>query len=189
MLVDAFVRPTQRWITGGISLVASLLARSPPSGSGRLVLAARRGCVQRNDRARRASPRLHAHLPARVRFDGVAFDCLGWKREFAGGRISLTLIAHVGMMLMASGNDLVIIFLGLEILSIATYVMAGFRRTDIRSNESSLKYSFSVRSRPRFYSTASRSSTAPHRLPSLTGRLTQQDCRRHHQHRGDCHAH
>src|SRR5262249_17281358 len=34
----------------------------------------------------------------------------------------------------------VIIFLGLEILSIATYVMAGFRRTDVRSNESSLKY-------------------------------------------------
>src|ERR1043165_3299109 len=44
------------------------------------------------------------------------------------------------MMLMASGGDLVIIFLGLEILSIATYVMAGFRRTDLRSNESSLKY-------------------------------------------------
>src|SRR5947209_10130658 len=44
------------------------------------------------------------------------------------------------MMLMAAGNDLVIIFLGLEILSIATYVMAGFRRTDLRSNESSLKY-------------------------------------------------
>src|SRR5437867_12347332 len=44
------------------------------------------------------------------------------------------------MMLMASGGDLVIIFLGLEILSIATYVMAGFRRTDVRSNESSLKY-------------------------------------------------
>ena len=35
---------------------------------------------------------------------------------------------------------LVIIFLGLEILSIATYVMAGFRRNDLRSNESSLKY-------------------------------------------------
>jgi len=50
------------------------------------------------------------------------------------------LFATVGMMLMASGNDLVIVFLGLEILSIATYVMAGFRRTDVRSNESSLKY-------------------------------------------------
>jgi NADH-quinone oxidoreductase subunit N len=50
------------------------------------------------------------------------------------------LFATAGMMLMASGNDLVIVFLGLEILSIATYVMAGFRRTDVRSNESSLKY-------------------------------------------------
>src|SRR2546421_1957003 len=44
------------------------------------------------------------------------------------------------MMLMASAGDLVIVFLGLEILSIATYVLAGFRRTDVRSNESSLKY-------------------------------------------------
>ena len=41
---------------------------------------------------------------------------------------------------MASGNDLVIIFLGLETLSIATYVMAGMRKTDLRSNESALKY-------------------------------------------------
>ncbi|MBC7795674.1 MAG: NADH-quinone oxidoreductase subunit N, partial [Pyrinomonadaceae bacterium] len=52
----------------------------------------------------------------------------------------LLLFATVGMMLMASGNDLVIIFLGLETLSIATYVLAGLRRTDLRSNESSLKY-------------------------------------------------
>jgi NADH-quinone oxidoreductase subunit N len=58
----------------------------------------------------------------------------------AGEFHSLLLFATVGMMLMASGNDLVIIFLGLEILSIATYVMAGFRRSDVRSNESSLKY-------------------------------------------------
>ncbi|HVG39655.1 MAG TPA: NADH-quinone oxidoreductase subunit N, partial [Pyrinomonadaceae bacterium] len=48
--------------------------------------------------------------------------------------------ATSGMMLMGVGSDLVIILLGLEILSIATYVMAGFRRTDVRSNESSLKY-------------------------------------------------
>ena len=44
----------------------------------------------------------------------------------AGEFHSLLMFATVGMMLMASGNDLVIIFLGLEILSIATYVMAGF---------------------------------------------------------------
>jgi NADH-quinone oxidoreductase subunit N len=53
---------------------------------------------------------------------------------------SMLLFATVGMMLMASGNDLVVIFLGLETLSIATYVMAGLRRTDLRSNESAMKY-------------------------------------------------
>jgi len=61
--------------------------------------------------------------------------------KLPGGEFhALLLFATSGMILMASGNDLVIIFLGLEILSIATYVMAGFRRTDVRSNESSLKY-------------------------------------------------
>ncbi|HEY5838659.1 MAG TPA: NADH-quinone oxidoreductase subunit N, partial [Pyrinomonadaceae bacterium] len=58
----------------------------------------------------------------------------------AGEFHSLLLFATAGMMLMASAGDLVIVFLGLEILSIATYVLAGFRRTDTRSNESSLKY-------------------------------------------------
>ena len=53
---------------------------------------------------------------------------------------SLLMFATVGMMLMAAGNDLVVIFLGLETLSIATYVMAGLRRTDLKSNESAMKY-------------------------------------------------
>ncbi len=52
----------------------------------------------------------------------------------------LLLFATVGMMFMASGNDLVVIFLGLETSSIATYVMAGLRKTDLRSNESAMKY-------------------------------------------------
>jgi len=58
----------------------------------------------------------------------------------AGEYHILLLFATVGMMFMASGNDLVIIFLGLETLSIATYVMAGLRRRDLRSNESAMKY-------------------------------------------------
>jgi len=53
---------------------------------------------------------------------------------------SLLLFATFGMMFMASGNDMVVIFLGLETLSIATYVMAGLRKTDLKSNESSMKY-------------------------------------------------
>ena len=53
---------------------------------------------------------------------------------------ALLMFATFGMMLMASGNDLVIIFLGLETLSIATYVMCGLRRGDLKSNESAMKY-------------------------------------------------
>lgn len=53
---------------------------------------------------------------------------------------ALLLFATAGMLMMAGSNELVMVFLGLEILSIATYVMAGFRRTDLKSNESALKY-------------------------------------------------
>ena len=52
----------------------------------------------------------------------------------------LILLSTVGMMIMASSLDLISIFLGLEVMSIALYVLAGFNRTDPRSNEASLKY-------------------------------------------------
>ncbi|MEW6734356.1 MAG: NADH-quinone oxidoreductase subunit N [Acidobacteriota bacterium] len=58
----------------------------------------------------------------------------------AGEYYALVMFATVGMMLMAAGNDLVMIFLGLELSSISTYVLAGYRRSDLRSNESALKY-------------------------------------------------
>ena len=46
---------------------------------------------------------------------------------------ALLLLATAGMFIMSGSNELIMIFLGLEILSIATYVLAGFRRTDLRS--------------------------------------------------------
>ncbi|MBP7376009.1 MAG: NADH-quinone oxidoreductase subunit N [Pyrinomonadaceae bacterium] len=58
----------------------------------------------------------------------------------AGEYHALLLFATFGMMMMSAGNDLVVIFLGLETLSIATYVMAGLRKADLRSNESAMKY-------------------------------------------------
>lgn len=58
----------------------------------------------------------------------------------AGEYHALLMFATFGMMMMSAGNDLVVIFLGLETLSIATYVMAGLRRADLRSNESAMKY-------------------------------------------------
>ncbi len=53
---------------------------------------------------------------------------------------ALVLMGTVGMCFMASSTDLIMIFLGLEISSIATYILAGYRRGDILSNEASLKY-------------------------------------------------
>jgi NADH-quinone oxidoreductase subunit N len=53
---------------------------------------------------------------------------------------ALLLFATAGMLVMAGSNELMMIFIGLEVLSIGTYVMAGFRRTDLKSNESAMKY-------------------------------------------------
>jgi len=53
---------------------------------------------------------------------------------------ALILFAIIGMMLMTRANDLVIVFLGLELLSLSLYVLVGFLRHDQLSNESGLKY-------------------------------------------------
>ncbi|MBZ5554933.1 MAG: NADH-quinone oxidoreductase subunit N [Acidobacteriia bacterium] len=53
---------------------------------------------------------------------------------------ALLLFATVGMCFMGGANELIMIFIGLEITSISTYVLAGFRRTDLKSNEAAIKY-------------------------------------------------
>ncbi len=53
---------------------------------------------------------------------------------------SLMLFATVGMMLMGGTRDLIVIFLGLEVMSISAYVLSGFNRRDRKSAESGLKY-------------------------------------------------
>src|SRR5436309_2109749 len=45
-----------------------------------------------------------------------------------------------GQCLMAASNDLIMVFIGLEISSIASYIMAGYLRDDRRNNESALRY-------------------------------------------------
>ena len=46
----------------------------------------------------------------------------------------------LGMMLMASALDLIVIFIALELMSLAVYTLVGFRRADRRSNEAAMKY-------------------------------------------------
>ena len=57
-----------------------------------------------------------------------------------GEYYALVLFAVAGMMMMAMANDLLIIFVSLEILSLAVYVLTGIRRDDPRSTEAAFKY-------------------------------------------------
>jgi NADH-quinone oxidoreductase subunit N len=57
-----------------------------------------------------------------------------------GEYFALILFATLGMMIMASGADLIVIFLGLELMSISLYVLAGYTRRRMISNEAALKY-------------------------------------------------
>jgi NADH-quinone oxidoreductase subunit N len=140
MMVDAFAKPSQRWLTGGLSLLGLVAAAASTVSlwtSGAAVNQAFNGMIVLDDL------RFGFTLVFLIVSTLTIFVSMVWiegERLPAGEFHSLLMFATAGMMLMAAGGDLVIIFLGLEILSIATYVMAGFRRTDVRSNESSLKY-------------------------------------------------
>ena len=57
-----------------------------------------------------------------------------------GEYYSLLLFSVMGMMLMIFANDILIIFIGLELMSVCFYVLAGFLRLRQKSNESALKY-------------------------------------------------
>jgi NADH-quinone oxidoreductase subunit N len=57
-----------------------------------------------------------------------------------GEYYALVLFATAGMGILAGANELVTAFIGLEMSSISTYVLAGFRRRALKSNEASLKY-------------------------------------------------
>jgi NADH-quinone oxidoreductase subunit N len=57
-----------------------------------------------------------------------------------GEYYGLLLFSLVGQSLMCAANELIMVFIGIEISSIASYIMAGFLRDDKRNNESALKY-------------------------------------------------
>jgi len=70
----------------------------------------------------------------------ASFDYLEREGLESGEYYSLVLMAVIGQALMAASVELVMIFISLEISSIATYILAGFRRNDARSSEAALKY-------------------------------------------------
>ncbi len=69
-----------------------------------------------------------------------SYEYMAVQRIRAGEYYALILFGAVGMVLMSSAVELVLIFIALEISSISSYVLAGFRRREASSAEASLKY-------------------------------------------------
>jgi NADH-quinone oxidoreductase subunit N len=70
----------------------------------------------------------------------LAYDYIK-RREIQRGEYYILLLFTVGgMMLMASAGDLVVVFLALELLSIPLYVLSGFARPQVESEEAAMKY-------------------------------------------------
>jgi NADH-quinone oxidoreductase subunit N len=69
-----------------------------------------------------------------------ASDYLRRENSPGGEFYALLLFSVAGQSLMAASNELIMIFIGLEISSIASYILAGYLRDDKRNNESALKY-------------------------------------------------
>ncbi|HSE06928.1 MAG TPA: NADH-quinone oxidoreductase subunit N [Methylomirabilota bacterium] len=70
----------------------------------------------------------------------LSMDYIRREGQEAGEFYILILLSAIGMMLMASAGDLIIVFLGLETMSIALYVLAGFFRNRLEAGEASMKY-------------------------------------------------
>jgi len=67
-------------------------------------------------------------------------DYLRREKQETGEYYALILFSIVGQCVMVTANELIMIFIGLEISSIASYILAGYLRDDARNNEAALKY-------------------------------------------------
>jgi NADH-quinone oxidoreductase subunit N len=137
MVLDPFVPPGRRSLLGWLALVG--------------VLAAAGGTLRTSD-----SPGLAFGRSIAADHFSFYFFCLFLlvaalallgsinylEREGIqhGEFYALILLGTAGMCFMASSTDLIMVFIGLEISSISTYILAGFKRKDALSNEASLKY-------------------------------------------------
>ena len=70
----------------------------------------------------------------------ASLDYFEGNASHAGEYYALVLFGAVGMMFMTCSVDLLMVFIGLEISSISTYIMAGFRKSQAAASESSIKY-------------------------------------------------
>jgi NADH-quinone oxidoreductase subunit N len=70
----------------------------------------------------------------------ISLGYLERERLLAPEYYPLVLLATAGMLFLAGAEDLIVLFLGLEVMSVAVYVLAGYDRADVFSSEAALKY-------------------------------------------------
>jgi NADH-quinone oxidoreductase subunit N len=70
----------------------------------------------------------------------LSLKYIGQQEANHGEIFALLLLALSGLMIMTSSSDLLVIFLGLEVLSVSSYALAGLRRNNGKSGEAALKY-------------------------------------------------
>jgi NADH-quinone oxidoreductase subunit N len=70
----------------------------------------------------------------------ISVKYIGIEKVNFGEYYGLILFSTLGMMIMASAGDLIVLYLGLELMALSTYILAGFIRYDKKSNEAAMKY-------------------------------------------------
>ncbi|HPF36714.1 NADH-quinone oxidoreductase subunit N [bacterium] len=75
-----------------------------------------------------------------VLFSWASEEIMGAQREHKGEFYALLALMTGGMMVMAESRDMVMLYLSLELVSLTSYVMAGYMRGSLRATEASLKY-------------------------------------------------
>ncbi|MBN8729755.1 MAG: NADH-quinone oxidoreductase subunit N [Acidobacteria bacterium] len=70
----------------------------------------------------------------------ISYRYLEVEGEHHGEFYGLILLAQCGMYFLASGTELVTIFIGIELMAVTFYILVGFLRSDRRSNEAAMKY-------------------------------------------------
>lgn len=70
----------------------------------------------------------------------ISMRFVEWEKIIGPEYYALILFATLGMMIMAGSTDLMVLFLGLELLSIPLYILASIKRTELKGNEAALKY-------------------------------------------------
>lgn len=72
----------------------------------------------------------------------ISIKYMAIEKSSYGEYYALLMFSTAGMMIMASAADLIVLYLGLELMALSTYILAGLMRKQPRSNEAALKYFF-----------------------------------------------